>query len=190
MAPVHHQHRRCDRSFRSPPLTRAGSDPATHDARLARSIVEFAKVIGPLTDPRAHGGDPADAVHLVLPSIPGFGLSGPTTRTGWEFKRVAAAFAVLMQRLGYARYGVQGGDWGAIISRELGRTRPEVIGVHLNLLPNAHQAHEPDPSELAVLSPSSASARWPPGNARRPGAASVRGTRTSRRPGRRRWRTA
>src|SRR5690348_9681882 len=58
-----------------------------------------------------------------------------------------------MQRLGYARYGVQGGDWGAAISRELGRTRPEVIGVHLNLLPNSHQVHEPDPSELAVSSP-------------------------------------
>jgi pimeloyl-ACP methyl ester carboxylesterase len=118
------------------------------------SIVEFAKVIGPLTDPRAHGGDPADAVHLVLPSIPGFGLSGPTTETGWEFKRVAAAFAVLMERLGYARYGVQGGDWGAIISREVGRTRPDrVIGVHLNLLPNSFQAEEPDPHELAALSP-------------------------------------
>jgi epoxide hydrolase len=117
------------------------------------SVVEFAKVIGPLTDPRAHGGDPADAVHLVLPSIPGFGLSGPTTQAGWEFKRVAAAFAVLMERIGYAQYGVQGGDWGAVISRELGRTRSEVIGVHLNLLPTSHQAHEPDPSELAALSP-------------------------------------
>ena len=116
------------------------------------SIVEFAKVVGPLTEPRAHGGDPADAVHLVLPSIPGFGLSGPTTQAGWEFKRVAAAFAVLMERLGYLRYGVQGGDWGAAISRELGRTRHEVIGVHLNLLPNSDQAHEPEPSELAVLS--------------------------------------
>jgi pimeloyl-ACP methyl ester carboxylesterase len=90
----------------------------------------------------------------VLPSIPGFGLSGPTTETGWEFKRVAAAFAVLMERLGYARYGVQGGDWGAIISREVGRTRPDrVIGVHLNLLPNSFQAEEPDPHELAALSP-------------------------------------
>ncbi|SCE96921.1 Pimeloyl-ACP methyl ester carboxylesterase [Micromonospora coriariae] len=118
------------------------------------SIVEFAKVIGPLTDPQAHGGDPADAVHLVLPSIPGFGLSGPTTQTGWEFKRVAAAFAVLMERIGYERYGVQGGDWGATISRELGRTRPDrVIGVHLNLLPNSFQAQEPVPHELAALSP-------------------------------------
>jgi pimeloyl-ACP methyl ester carboxylesterase len=118
------------------------------------SIVEFAKVIGPLTNPRAHGGDPADAMHLVLPSIPGFGLSGPTRQTGWEFKRVAAAFAILMQRLGYRRYGVQGGDWGAVISRELGRAWPErVIGVHLNLLPDSFQAREPHPAELAVLSP-------------------------------------
>jgi pimeloyl-ACP methyl ester carboxylesterase len=118
------------------------------------SIVEFARIAGPLTDPRAHGGDPADAFHLVLPSIPGFGLSGPTRETGWEFKRVTAAFGELMERLGYPRYGVQGGDWGAAISRELGRTRPDrVIGVHLNLLPNAFQAHEPGADELAALSP-------------------------------------
>ncbi|MBF9134394.1 epoxide hydrolase [Plantactinospora sp. S1510] len=118
------------------------------------SIVEFAGVVGPLTDPGAHGGDPADAFDLVLPSIPGFGLSGPTTQTGWEFKRVAAAFALLMERIGYERYGVQGGDWGSIISRELGRTRPDrVIGVHLNLLPNSFQPQEPDPHELAALSP-------------------------------------
>jgi epoxide hydrolase len=118
------------------------------------SIVEFANVIGPLTDPRAHGGDPADAVHLVLPSIPGFGLSGPTRQPGWEFKRIAAAFAVLMDRLGYERYWVQGGDWGAAISRELGRTRPDrVIGVHLNLLPDSAQAQQPAEHELAALSP-------------------------------------
>ena len=89
------------------------------------SIVEFADVAGPLTDPRAHGGDPADAFHLVVPSVPGFGLSGPTRETGWEFRRVAAAFAELMARLGYRRYGAQGGDWGAAISRELGRTRTD-----------------------------------------------------------------
>jgi pimeloyl-ACP methyl ester carboxylesterase len=118
------------------------------------SIAEFALVVGPLTDPRAHGGDPSDAFHLVLPSIPGFGLSGPTTETGWEYRRVAAAFAELMQRLGYRQYGVQGGDWGAIISRELGRTLPStVIGVHLNLLPGSAAAEEPDADELAGLSP-------------------------------------
>ena len=77
------------------------------------SIVEFTEIAGPLTDPRAYGGDPADAFHLVIPSIPGFGLSGPTRETGWEFMRVARAWAELMSRLGYDRYGVQGGDWGA-----------------------------------------------------------------------------
>jgi len=112
-------------------------------------------VTGPLTDPRAHGGEPSDAFHLVLPSIPGFGLSGPTTETGWEYRRVAAAFAELMRRLGYRRYGVQGGDWGAIISRELGRTHPRmVIGVHLNHLPGSSAVKEPDADELAGLSPS------------------------------------
>jgi pimeloyl-ACP methyl ester carboxylesterase len=121
------------------------------------SIVEFAKVAGPLTDPAAHGGDPADAVHLVLPSIPGFGLSGPTRETGWEFRRVAAAFAELMARLGYERYGVQGGDWGATISRELGRTRPEVLGVHLNLIPNAYVTEEP--TDLSALPPAEAERR-------------------------------
>ncbi|MFI1097245.1 epoxide hydrolase family protein [Streptomyces sp. NPDC020917] len=118
------------------------------------SIVEFADVIGPLTDPAAHGAPRAAAFHLVLPSIPGFGLSGPTRQTGWEFTRVSSAFAVLMARLGYGRYAVQGGDWGAAISRELGRTRPEnVLGVHLNLLPNSFQAEEPGPQELAALPP-------------------------------------
>jgi pimeloyl-ACP methyl ester carboxylesterase len=116
------------------------------------SIVEFQDIVGPLTDPRAHGADPADAFHLVLPSIPGFGFSGPTRETGWEFRRVAAAFAELMRRLGYQRYGTQGGDWGAAVSRELGRIRPrEVIGVHLNLLPSGSATSEPTPEELAAL---------------------------------------
>ncbi|MCX4555430.1 epoxide hydrolase [Streptomyces phaeochromogenes] len=118
------------------------------------SIVEFLDVVGPLTDPRAHGGDPADAFHVVLPGIPGFGLSGPTRDTGWELRRVGAAFAELMDRLGCRRFGVQGGDWGAGISRELGRAFPDrVIGVHLNLLPGAHASTEPTPEELAALSP-------------------------------------
>jgi len=118
------------------------------------SIVEFAKVAGPLTDPRVHGADPADAFHLVLPSIPGFGLSGPTTEPGWEFRRAAAAWAELMHRLGYHHYGAQGGDWGAAISRELGRIRPEqVIGVHLNLIPDSSADTEPDERELARLTP-------------------------------------
>ncbi|MFF3906208.1 epoxide hydrolase family protein [Streptomyces sp. NPDC001848] len=118
------------------------------------SIVEFLDVVGPLTDPAAHGGDPADAFHVVVPSIPGFGLSGPTRDTGWEAGRVADAWVELMDRLGYRRFGAQGGDWGAGISRELGRAHPErVIGVHLNLLPGAQQTTEPTAAELAALSP-------------------------------------
>ncbi|MFD1931137.1 MULTISPECIES: epoxide hydrolase family protein [Nonomuraea] len=97
------------------------------------SIVEFMKVIGPLTDPRAHGGDPADAFHVVAPSIPGFGFSGPTRETGWDLSRVARAWAELMSRLGYERYGAQGGDSGSVISPELGRVAPDqVVGVHVN----------------------------------------------------------
>jgi epoxide hydrolase len=119
------------------------------------SVAEFTRVAAPLTDPRAHGGDPADAFNLVLPHIPGFGPSGPTRETGWEYRRVATAFAELMRRLGYRRYGTQGGDWGAAIARELGRTQPQqVIGVHLNFLSDAYVASEPRAEELAVLDPS------------------------------------
>jgi pimeloyl-ACP methyl ester carboxylesterase len=97
------------------------------------SVVELLDVIGPLTDPRAHGGDAADAFHLVAPSIPGFGFSGPTHERGWDTRRVAKAWAKLMRRLEYERYGAQGGDWGALISPELGRVDPEhVCGVHVN----------------------------------------------------------
>ncbi|UXY23733.1 epoxide hydrolase [Streptomyces cynarae] len=117
------------------------------------SIVEFLDVVGPLTDPAAHGGDPADAFHVVVPSIPGFGPSGPTRDTGWEAGRVADAWVELMDRLGYPRFGAQGGDWGSAISRELGRAHPErAIGIHLNLLPGAQQLTEPATEELAALS--------------------------------------
>jgi pimeloyl-ACP methyl ester carboxylesterase len=99
------------------------------------SIVEFLEVIGPLTDPRGHGGDPADAFHMVVPSIPGYGFSGPTRDRGWNVNRIARAWDELMWRLGYRRYGAQGGDWGSSISRELGVIGPDhLIGVHLNML--------------------------------------------------------
>ena len=99
------------------------------------SVVEFMEIIGPLTDPGAHGGDPGDAFHMVVPSIPGFGFSGPTRERGWNVTRVARAWDSLMGRLGYQRYGAQGGDWGSAISRELGVIVPErMIGVHLNML--------------------------------------------------------
>jgi pimeloyl-ACP methyl ester carboxylesterase len=100
------------------------------------SIVEFLDVIGPLSDPRRYGRDPADAFDLVIPSIPGYGLSGPTPDDGWSVQRIAQAWAVLMDQLGYRRYGAQGGDWGSGISRLLGAAAPEaVVGVHVNYLP-------------------------------------------------------
>ncbi|MEW9532244.1 epoxide hydrolase family protein [Microbispora sp. NPDC049125] len=114
------------------------------------SVVEFLDVIGPLTDPGAHGGDPADAFHLVLPHIPGFALSGPTADTGWDVPRVARAWAELMRRLAYGRYGAQGGDWGHAITKELAAAYPEqVIGIHLNTLLTRPPT---DPEEVAALS--------------------------------------
>jgi epoxide hydrolase len=95
------------------------------------SIVEFLEIVGPLTDPRRHGGDPADAFHVVAPSIPGFGFSTPVQQPGWEVARTTTAFAELMRRLGYARYGAHGGDIGAGVSGMLGATRPDhVVGTH------------------------------------------------------------
>lgn len=99
------------------------------------SIFEFTKVIGPLTDPAAHGADAADAFHVVCPSLPGFGFSGRPREPGWDVRRSAEAFAELMQRLGYARYGAQGGDWGSYVTHDLALVDPEhVCGIHLNMV--------------------------------------------------------
>ena len=113
------------------------------------SVVEFLNVIGPLADPRAHGGDPTDAFHVVAPSIPGFGLSGPTREAGWNVRRVANAWSELMSRLGYQRFGAQGGDWGSRISWELGLAVPDrVAGVHVNMLvPDEEAAAQLDLTE-------------------------------------------
>jgi epoxide hydrolase len=97
------------------------------------SVVEFLDVIGPLVDPRAHGLDPAQAYHLVIPSLVGFGFSTPLSDAGWTVDRMAAAFTTLMAGLGYDRYGVQGGDYGSIIGPWMGSLAPDrVIGVHVN----------------------------------------------------------
>ncbi|MCY1337323.1 hypothetical protein D9M69_231480 [compost metagenome] len=97
------------------------------------SVFELLKVIGPLTDPTAHGGTAEDAFHLVLPSIPGFGFSDKPKGTGWNPERVARAWDALMKRLGYTRYLSQGGDWGAIISDAMGRQAPAgLLGIHVN----------------------------------------------------------
>ncbi len=113
------------------------------------SVVEFLNVIEPLTDPRSHGGDAADAFHLVCPSIPGYGFSGPTRDRGWDNQRVARAVAELMGRLGYRRYGAQGGDWGAGVSLSLGRIDVEhVVGVHVNFLSARSSRAEDLPQDL------------------------------------------
>lgn len=96
------------------------------------SVAEYLDVIGPLTDPRAHGRDPAVAFDLVIPSLPGFAFSAPLITTGWGTQRTAAAWAELMRRLGYRKYGAAGNDAGSMISPEIGRLDPEhVIGVHV-----------------------------------------------------------
>jgi pimeloyl-ACP methyl ester carboxylesterase len=96
------------------------------------SVAEFLAMIGPLTDPRAHGGDPTRAFHVVAPSLPGYGFSGPTTERGWDSARMAKAFASLMDRLGYERWGAAGGDAGALVGRELGILAPDgLFGLHL-----------------------------------------------------------
>lgn len=116
------------------------------------SVVEFLDVIGPLTDPGAHGGDPADAFHLVIPSLPGHGFSGPVHETGWTDGRVAAALTELMARLGYEHYGVQGGDIGAFIAPAMGRLAPDrVIGVHVNAFVTFPTG---DPDDMAALTES------------------------------------
>lgn len=98
------------------------------------SISEFLEVLGPLTDPTAHGGDAGDAFHVVAPSMPGYGFSGPTTVTGVDVRHVAMANIALMERLGYDRYAAQGGDWGAIATTHMGQLAADrLIGIHVNM---------------------------------------------------------
>ncbi len=113
------------------------------------SVFEYLDLIGPLSDPRAHGGDPADAFHVVVPSIPGVAFSGPTTDLGWDTQRIARAWVELMARLGYERYGAHGNDAGSLISPEVGRHDPErVVGVHVTQLFSFPSG---DPAEFADM---------------------------------------
>ncbi len=152
------------------------------------SMVEFMKVTGPLSDP----GRPGDAFHVVCPSLPGYGFSGKPDRTGWGVERIARAWAVLMERLGYARYGAAGSDWGTSVSTLLGQQdRAHVAGVHL-IPPLAG----PDPAtfgdltdaERAALASLEYSAEWDSGYSRehatRPQTIGLRPGRLPRRPGR------
>jgi pimeloyl-ACP methyl ester carboxylesterase len=112
------------------------------------SFVEFVDLVGPLTDPAAHGGDAADAFHVVIPSLPGFGFSGKPAVPGFNPEKMADVLAGLMARLGYDRYGVQGGDWGAIVGRSLAGNHPaQVIGLHSNFMTGGPPAGVADPNE-------------------------------------------
>lgn len=122
------------------------------------SVVEFLKVIGPLTDPAAHGGDPADAFHLVCPSLPGFAYSDKPASTGWSTEKIGSEWGSLMAKLGYDRYVAQGGDWGSIVTCAIANADPEhCAAIHLNM-PFA----PPDPETFDSLTEreQAAAAKW------------------------------
>jgi hypothetical protein len=113
------------------------------------SVFEYVDLIGPLSDPRAHGGEASDAFHLVIPSLPGVAFSGPTTEPGWDSGRVARAWVELMARLGYDRYGAHGNDAGSQVSPEVGRHDPDrIVGVHVTQLFSFPSG---DPAEFADM---------------------------------------
>jgi len=121
------------------------------------SVIEMLNVVGPLTDPTTHGGSAEDAFDLVIPSMPGYGFSGKPTTTGWGPEHIAQAWAKLMKRLGYTHYVAQGGDWGAVITDEMGAQAPsELLGIHSNMpgtlspeVSKAVAAGDPAPSGLS-----------------------------------------
>jgi len=118
------------------------------------SIVEFHKIIEPLTDPTKHGGDAADAFHVVCPSLPGFGFSGKPTTTGWGVPHIGRAWITLMDRLGYSRYGAQGGDWGSGVTTAIGAADPEhCVGIHVTMAWGARHnlEGEPTPQEKRAI---------------------------------------
>lgn len=119
------------------------------------SVIEFMKVIGPLSDPRAHGGDLADAFHVVCPTLPGFGYSGKPRAPGWSVERIGRAWGQLMERLGYDRYVAQGGDWGAAVTACIGLSETKhCIAMHTNmpiLSPSAEVLENPSEIEQSAL---------------------------------------
>jgi pimeloyl-ACP methyl ester carboxylesterase len=122
------------------------------------SVVEQLKIVDPLTNPTAHGGSASDAFHVVIPSMAGYGFSGKPTTPGWDCTRMARAWTVLMKRLGYTRFVAQGGDWGALVTEQMGvLAPPELLGIHTNMpgvippdIDKAAQAGAPTPSGLSA----------------------------------------
>jgi pimeloyl-ACP methyl ester carboxylesterase len=133
----------------------AGALPLLMTHGWPGSVMEFMGVIGPLTDPVAHGGRAEDAFHLIIPSLPGYGFSGKPTATGWGVPRIAAAWVQLMARLGYDRWVAQGGDWGAAVTTGIGVMQPAgCLGIHLNMplvFPGPEDLKDPTPREQAGL---------------------------------------
>ena len=160
-----------------------GATPLVMTHGWPGSVVEFRKVIDPLTDPVAFGGSAADAFHLVCPTLPGFGFSGKPAQPGWGVERIADAWDQLMGRLGYPRYGAQGGDWGSLVTAALGRRHPgpgaRGAPEHGGRLPRPRHDRRPDRAR--------AGRRWPPAAATAPRAP---GTPRSSRPARRASATA
>ncbi len=121
------------------------------------SIIEQLKIVGPLTDPTAHGASASDAFHLVIPSLPGHGFSGKPEATGWDPIRIAKAWVELMDRLGYDRYVAQGGDWGNAVTEQMALLKPAgLVGIHTNMaatipdpIQTALENHEPAPADLS-----------------------------------------
>jgi pimeloyl-ACP methyl ester carboxylesterase len=128
------------------------------------SVVEFQKVIGPLSDPTSYGGDAADAFHIVCPSLPGYGFSEKPSSPGWKVERIARAWIELMARLGYDRYGAQGGDWGSFVTTSIGQQDPRhVAGIHVQLplvALDASMMSDLTESEQASLASTAYYSRW------------------------------
>ena len=130
---VHDRDRRARHPLHPRPVATRDALPLIITHGWPGSVIELLKVIGPLTDPTAHGGRAEDAFHLVLPSMPGYGFSGKPAEVGWDAERMGRAWAELMERLGYPRYVAQGGDWGAGVTDQMARRAPRAARHPLQL---------------------------------------------------------